>query len=76
MFVTPVIYPLGNFPERYQLIAALNPMAGVVEGFRFAVLGSSVSWDVVCVSLTVATAAFVTGMFFFRRLERTFADLI
>jgi lipopolysaccharide transport system permease protein len=67
---------LRNIPERFRLIAALNPMAGVVEGFRFSLLGSAISWPVVWVSFTTALLLFVAGLYFFRRLERTFADLI
>jgi lipopolysaccharide transport system permease protein len=76
LFLTPVIYPLRNIPERFRLIAALNPMAGVIEGFRFSLLGSGISWPVVWISFATALLLFVTGLYFFRRLERTFADLI
>ena len=51
-------------------------MAGMVEGFRYALLGSNVSWPLIYVSTATSLVLFVAGLFFFRRLERTFADVI
>jgi lipopolysaccharide transport system permease protein len=76
MFVTPVIYPIAYVPSRYQLWLGLNPMAGMAEGFRLALLGTSASPGLIGVSFVVSTMLFVGGLFVFRRLERRFADLI
>ena len=76
LFVTPVIYPVRYVPQRYQALMGLNPMAGVVIGFRHALLGSAASWQTVCVSLTVCVLMFVTGLLVFRRMESRFADII
>jgi lipopolysaccharide transport system permease protein len=76
MFITPVIYPVSSVPERYRVWLGLNPMAGMVEGFRFAILGTPADWGVIGVSLAVSGLLFVGGVFLFRRLERTFADVI
>jgi lipopolysaccharide transport system permease protein len=76
MFLTPVIYPVDYVPERYRLWLGLNPMAGMVEGFRFALLGTPADWGVIGLSLTVSGILFVGGVCLFRRLERTFADVI
>jgi lipopolysaccharide transport system permease protein len=76
MFVTPVIYPADVVPEPYRLWLGLNPMAGMVEGFRFAVLGTPPDWGLIGVSLAVSAALLVAGVFVFRRLERSFADVI
>jgi lipopolysaccharide transport system permease protein len=75
-FLTPVIYPLRNVPPRLKMLVGLNPMAGTVEGFRYALLGSPASWDVIWTSLIVSVVIFVIGLYSFRRLELTFADLI
>jgi lipopolysaccharide transport system permease protein len=76
LFLTPVIYPVAYVPQRYRLWVGLNPMAGMVEGFRHAILGTPASWEVVGVSMAVSVALFIGGLLVFRRLERHFADLI
>jgi homopolymeric O-antigen transport system permease protein len=76
IFVTPVIYPARYIPERWQVLMGLNPMAGVVIGFRHCLLGSAASWGVMGVSLGVSLALFVAGLLVFRRMERRFADII
>ena len=75
-FITPVIYPLQYVPEKYKILLGLNPMTGIVEGFRHALLGSPVSWACVWTSTAASVLLFVAGLFFFRRMERTFADVI
>ena len=77
LFVTPIAYPSSMIPEKWQLIYALNPMAGVVEGFRWALLGMEPApGPIVAVSTTIAVIILITGLFYFRRMERTFADLV
>src|SRR5207245_1425404 len=76
IFVTPVIYPIRYIPQKWQLLMGLNPMAGVVLGFRHCLLGSDASWQVMGVSLGVSVLLFVSGLFIFRRMERRFADII
>jgi lipopolysaccharide transport system permease protein len=76
LFVTPVIYPLSEVPPRLQLVVALNPMTAPVEGFRYALLGTSTRPDVVAISLGVGGLLFVAGLYVFRRLERRLADVI
>ena len=76
IFVTPVIYPIRYIPPRWQLLMGLNPMAGVVLGFRHALLGSAASWQIMGTSLAVSLLLFVFGLFIFRRMERRFADII
>ncbi len=75
-FLTPVLYPMSNAPTKLRVFLILNPMSGVVEGFRHALLGSPISWELVIVSTIVCIFLFVGGMYFFRRRERLFADLI
>ena len=76
LFVTPVLYPFSRIPERFRPVFALNPMAGIVEGFRFAVLDTPVEWSLVGISATVCAVLVVAGLFFFKRVERHFADII
>lgn len=76
LFITPVIYPLHYLPTRWQGLIGLNPMAGMVLGFRYALLGSALPWNLVGISFGVSIFLFVIGMLIFRRTERFFADII
>jgi lipopolysaccharide transport system permease protein len=76
LFVTPVIYPARYIPERWQMLLGLNPMAGMVLGFRYCLLGSPVAWPVVITSLVVCVVLLFGGLMIFRRIERRFADII
>ena len=77
MFVTPVIYPTSLFGERYRWLLSLNPMGGVIEAFRPAVLGHMpITWTSLGISAAIGFLIFVSGIFYFRRVERYFADVI
>lgn len=81
MYITPVVYGSSLIPERYRFLLALNPMTGVVDGFRWALLGGlSPSFtppgNLFVVSLGITLLVLVTGLIFFRATERTFADVI
>jgi lipopolysaccharide transport system permease protein len=76
IFVTPVIYPVRYIPAKWQVLMGLNPMAGVVVGFRHAILGSPASWSLMGLSLVVSVVLFVSGVLIFRRMESVFADVI
>ncbi len=76
IFVTPVIYPIRYLPPKLQLLLGLNPMAGMVLGFRHCLLDSPVSWTMVATSFVVALVLFFSGLYLFRRMECRFADLI
>ena len=77
LFITPIAYPASMIPEQYQLLYSLNPMTGVVEGFRWALLGSGQPPDaMLAVSTFISILMLVTGLFYFRRMERTFADVV
>jgi lipopolysaccharide transport system permease protein len=76
MYAAPVVYPASLIPEQYRLLYGLNPMAGVIEGFRAALLGTrSMPWDLLGVGTAVAVVLFVTGALYFKRMERIFADV-
>jgi len=77
LFATPIAYPSTLLPEPWRTIYGMNPMVGVVEGFRWALLGSATApGPIVLVSTCVAVAVMVTGAFYFRRMESTFADVV
>jgi len=77
MFASPVAYPVSVLPEKWRLLYSLNPLAGVIEGFRWALLGKeSPDFRVIAVSTMVVVALLFGGLIYFKRTERTFADLI
>ena len=76
MFATPIVYPLSLVPERYRSLVALNPMAGIIEGYRAAMLGRPFQWDALAMAAVLCVLLLVTGAFYFRRVEKTFADVI
>jgi len=77
MFLTPVAYPSSMVPSEWQVIYALNPMTGVVEGFRWALLGTGQPPGIMTlVSSITAVVLLISGMFYFRRMERLFADMV
>jgi lipopolysaccharide transport system permease protein len=77
MYASPVAYPLSVVPERWRLLYSLNPMAGVIEGFRWALLGTgSLDFGMMTASAIVVIAALFGGIVYFRQMERTFADVV
>ncbi|BBB49441.1 ABC transporter permease [Pelolinea submarina] len=77
MYITPIAYPSSMVPEKWRLLYAVNPMTGVVEGFRWALLGSGEAPGMMTlVSTLVAIVLLVSGMFYFKRMERLFADMV
>ena len=78
LFATPVVYPASLIKDSFwQAIYALNPMVGVIEGFRWALLGTDTApGPLIAVSATVAVILLLSGAFYFRRMERTFADVV
>jgi lipopolysaccharide transport system permease protein len=76
MFVTPVIYPSSIVPDRWRWLLALNPMAGLIDGFRAAFLARRLDWPHVGISIGVSCLLFLAGALYFQRVERRFADII
>jgi len=77
MFLSPIVYPSSMVPEKYRLLYAVNPMVGIIEGFRSALLGT-MAFPTVMVGFSafVSMVLFLTGMFYFKQTERYFADII
>ena len=77
LFVSPIIYPPSFVPEDFRWLLALNPMYGIIEGFRAALLpGRPFDGVAISVSLVIATIIFVAGAVYFRKTERDFADIV
>ena len=77
MFATPIVYPSSMIPEAWRWLYGLNPMAGVVEGFRWALLGTNIlHLPLILVSASVVVIALVGGLYYFKRMEKMFADLV
>ncbi len=77
LFVTPIIYPTSLVPERLRWLLALNPLTGLIEGFRASILPDRyLDWRLLAVSLALTGAIFILGALYFRRTERGFADVI
>ncbi|MBE2262346.1 MAG: ABC transporter permease [Burkholderiaceae bacterium] len=76
MYATPVIFPVSLVPERWQWLLYLNPMTGLVEGFRSAFLGKPFDLTGLGISFAIAVALFAIGVAYFEKVERRFADII
>jgi lipopolysaccharide transport system permease protein len=78
MFITPIVYPASMVPERWRMLFFLNPMTGVVEGFRWAMLGTvpALPINMILLSVGVSLVVLVSGLFYFRFMERLFADMV
>jgi lipopolysaccharide transport system permease protein len=76
-FATPIAYPSSLLPEPWRTLYGINPMAGVVEGFRWALLDTDTApGNIIVLSSIVALLLLVGGAFYFRRMEKTFADVV
>lgn len=77
MYAAPVVYPASNVPDRFRLAYGLFPMAGVIEGFRSALLGTNpMPWDLIGVGAISALILFVSGIVYFRHMEKIFTDVV
>jgi len=77
LYASPVAYPVSLVPEKWRLLYSLNPMVGVIEGFRWTLLGTEApAFDVIAVSAVMVVVLLLGGIVFFKRMERTFADVI
>ena len=76
LFASPVVYSSTLLPQRFQVVYGLNPMAGVIEGFRWALLGTEPPGSLIAVSAIIVIVILVSGAYYFRRMEKTFADVV
>lgn len=76
LFASPVVYASTILPERFRLIYGLNPMSGVIEGFRWAITGTEPPGYLMTVSIAIVILLVISGAFYFRRQEKIFADVV
>jgi lipopolysaccharide transport system permease protein len=76
MYASPVVYPSTLVPSRWRMLYELNPLAGIVEGFRTSVFGGAFNWRALAVSLAFTFLLLIIALFIFRRVEKEFADVI
>jgi len=76
MYLTPIVYPLSLVPTEYVKLYKLNPMVGIVEGYRSALFGYPFEWSILFSSVLVSFAIFVIGYLVFKKSEKVFADLV
>jgi lipopolysaccharide transport system permease protein len=76
MFLTPIIYPVSFVPAQWRWALGLNPMSGIVQGFRDAVFGRALQWQPLVQAFLMALGLALVASFVFRRMEREFADII
>jgi lipopolysaccharide transport system permease protein len=77
MYASPVAYPVSLVPEQWRPLYSLNPMVGVIEGFRWALLGkASPDYVVMAVSAVTVVILLLGGIVFFKKMELTFADVV
>jgi lipopolysaccharide transport system permease protein len=76
MFATPIIYPASLVPERWRWVLAVNPLTGIIEGFRSSLFGREVDWGLLGLSAGVTCALLLASAYTFRRMEATFADVL
>lgn len=76
MYITPVFYPLDVVPEKYRIVAFLNPLTGIVEGFRFCLVGTHFPAEMLAYSAAFTLLVLAVGQWYFRKMELTFADVV
>jgi lipopolysaccharide transport system permease protein len=76
LYITPVGFSSALINEKWRMLYSINPMVGVIDGFRFCLLGDKMNWQSFCLSLLISTVFLYIGIWYFRRMEKTFADNI
>jgi lipopolysaccharide transport system permease protein len=76
IYSAPIVYSASSIPEKYRVLYALNPIVGVIEGFRACLLGTPIPWQYVGPGMITVTILTITGALYFKRMERVFVDVI
>jgi lipopolysaccharide transport system permease protein len=76
MFSAPIVYSASSIPETYRILYSINPIVGVVEGFRACLLGTPIPWLYIWPGMITATILLIGGAFYFKRMERIIVDVI
>jgi lipopolysaccharide transport system permease protein len=76
MFATPIIYPSSIMPARWRWALAINPQAGIIETFRASLFGRPLNWTMIMTSTAITLAGLICSAYIFRRMEKSFADVV
>lgn len=76
LFVSPVIFPSSILPEKWRWVMALNPLTGIIEGYRSSIFGRPINWTALGISTLITLVVLVYASYYFRRMEKTFADIV
>lgn len=76
LYTAPILYTATPLPESYRLLYSLNPLVGVIEGFRACLLGTFLAWEFILPGLATTLLLFISGAMYFRKMERVFADVV
>lgn len=76
IYSAPILYTASSIPEKYRIVYSLNPIVGVIEGYRASLLGTPMPWEYIIPGLIVGILLLVTGAMYFRKMERVFVDVI
>jgi lipopolysaccharide transport system permease protein len=76
MYTAPIVYSAAKIPDSYRFIYSLNPLVGVIEGFRACLLGTEIPWLYIVPGIFMAVLLVISGALYFKRMERVFADVI
>jgi lipopolysaccharide transport system permease protein len=76
MYTAPIVYTASSIPEGYRMLYSLNPIVGIIEGFRACFLGTPILWEYILPGMVVSVVILLTGALYFRRMERVFVDVI
>ena len=76
MYSAPIVYSASSLPENYRLLYSLNPIVGIIEGFRACFLGTVIPWPYIWPGIITSMILLVTGALYFKRMERVFVDVI
>jgi len=76
MYTAPIVYSASSIPESYRILYSLNPIVGVIEGFRASLLGTTMHWEFILPGLLTTLIVLISGAFYFKKMERVFVDVI
>jgi len=76
MYTAPIVYSASSIPEKWRLVYSLNPIVGVIEGFRACLLGTPMLWTYIWPGIITGSVVLLIGVFYFKRMEHVFVDVI
>ena len=76
MYSAPIVYPYSAIPESYRVYYSLNPLVGVIEGYRSCLLGTAIPWNSIAIGIAISFIMIISGALYFKRMERFFVDVV